>query len=72
MLFVLNSWLISLVVALTSGQSAIRVWRNCNQWTFLYYVMGAGVATLVVAYSQLVGLPQARNVTGRVPDVFIL
>ena len=58
-LYVLNSWLVSLIVALTSGQSAMIIWRNCSQWTFLYYLMGAGVSALVIAYSRVVGWPQA-------------
>jgi len=58
-MFVLNSWLVSLVVALTSGDSALRIWRNCNQWTFLYYLMGAGVSALVIAYGHVVGWEQA-------------
>lgn len=58
-LFVLNTWLVSFVVALTSGQSAMNVWRNCNHWMFVYYVMGAGVATLVAAYGRVVGWEQA-------------
>ena len=58
-LFVLNSWLVSLVVALTSGESAMTVWRTCNQWTFLYYLMGAGISALVIAYGRVVGWEQA-------------
>jgi len=58
-MFVLNSWLVSLVVALTSGESALRIWRNCNHWTFLYYLMGAGVSALVIAYGRVVGWEQA-------------
>ena len=58
-LFALNSWLVSLVVALTSRQSALSVWRTCNQWTFVYYVMGAGMAALVTAYGHIVGWEQA-------------
>ena len=58
-LFVVNSWLVSLVVAFTSGQSALSVWRNCNHWSFTYYVMGAGVAALVTAYGHVVGWEQA-------------
>jgi hypothetical protein len=58
-LFVLNTWLVSLVVALTSGESIMGIWRNCNQWTFLYYLMGSGVSVLVIGYSRVVGWEQA-------------
>src|ERR1700676_4393692 len=58
-LFVLNSWLVSIVVALTTGASVTGIWRNCNRWTFTYYLMGAGVAMLVITYSRVVGWGQA-------------
>lgn len=58
-LFTMNTWLMSLVMALTSGDSALSVWRNCSHWTFLYYLMGAGVAALVIAYGQVAGWEQA-------------
>ena len=58
-LFVLNSWLVSFVIAMTSGESALSVWRNCNRWVFMYYLMGAVVAVLVIAYSRAAGWEQA-------------
>ena len=58
-LFVLNSWLVSIVIALTTGASLTGIWRNCNRWTFTYYMMGAGVAVMVIAYSRVVGWSQA-------------
>jgi len=58
-LFVLNSWLVSFVIALTSGKSPLSVWRDCNRWVFMYYLMGAGVAVLVIAYSRAAGWEQA-------------
>ena len=54
-LFVLNSWLVSFVLAFTSGESALKIWRNCNRWAFMYYLMGAGVAALVITYSRAAG-----------------
>jgi hypothetical protein len=58
-LFVLNSWLVSFVIALTSGESALSVWRNCNRWVFMYYLMGAAVAVLVIACSRTAGWVQS-------------
>jgi hypothetical protein len=58
-LFALNSWLMSLVMALTSGQSALTIWRQCNQWMFLYYLMGAGLSSLVIGYAHVVGWSQS-------------
>jgi hypothetical protein len=58
-LFVLNSWLVSFVIAMTSGESALKVWRSCNRWVFMYYLMGAAVAVLVIACSRTAGWEQA-------------
>jgi hypothetical protein len=58
-LFVLNSWLVSFVIAMTGSESALSVWRNCNRWVFMYYLMGALVAVLVIAYSRAAGWGQA-------------
>src|SRR6267142_1781771 len=58
-LFILNSWLVSFVLAFTSGESALKIWRNCNRWVFMYYLMGAGVAALVIGYGRAAGWGQA-------------
>jgi hypothetical protein len=53
--FVINSGLVSLVLALLNSQPAISVWRNCHRWAFPYYVGGAAVAGLVTVCSQVCG-----------------
>src|SRR5260221_197659 len=42
--FIVNSGLVSLVLALLNSQSAVSIWRNCHRWAFPYYVAGAVVA----------------------------
>ena len=53
--FIINSGLVSLVLALLNSQSAISIWRNCHRWAFPYYVAGAVVAGLVTMCSQVCG-----------------
>jgi hypothetical protein len=53
--FIVNSGLVSLVLALLNSQSAIAIWRNCHRWAFPYYVAGAAVAGLVTVCSQVCG-----------------
>jgi hypothetical protein len=53
--FLVNSGLVSLVLALLNSQSAISIWRNCHRWAFPYYIGGAALAGLVTVYSELCG-----------------
>ena len=53
--FIVNSGLVSLVLALLNSQSAVSIWRNCHRWAFPYYVAGAVVAGLVTVCSQVSG-----------------
>ena len=41
--FVLNTFPIAIVVALTEGKSIRQVWRDCYFWSFPYYLVGAGL-----------------------------
>jgi len=53
--FIVNSGLVSLVLALLNSQSAVSIWRNCHRWAFPYYVGGAVVAGLVTVCTQVSG-----------------
>ncbi len=57
--FVVNTVLVSLVLALMNGQSAISIWQNCHRWTFPYYIAGAMLAGFVTVYSEGSGWPLA-------------
>jgi hypothetical protein len=53
--FIVNSGMVSLVLALVNSQSAISIWRNCHRWAFPYYIGGAALAGLVTVYSEVCG-----------------
>jgi hypothetical protein len=49
---VLNTGLVSLVIALAEGRSLRQVWPSCYEWTFPYFLVGAAVAGLASAASH--------------------
>ena len=49
---VLNTGLVSLVIALAEGQSLKQLWPSCYEWTFPYFLVGAAVAGLASAASH--------------------
>jgi hypothetical protein len=53
--FVANTWLVSIVLALLSGDSPLNTWRTCHRWSFPYYAAGAALAVIVSAYAQVGG-----------------
>jgi putative nucleotidyltransferase with HDIG domain len=48
--FLLNSWLVAIVVGLENGQSALRIWWTKFTWLSVSYFSGASVAALIVTY----------------------
>src|SRR5258708_11433604 len=36
--FIVNSGMVSLVLALLNSESAFSIWRNCHRWAFPYYI----------------------------------
>jgi hypothetical protein len=46
---VLNTGLVSLVIALAEGPSIKQIWLSCYEWTFPYFLVGAAVAGLASA-----------------------
>ena len=53
--FVLNTGMISLVLALTEERAFIDVWRQCYLWSFPYYLVGSAVATAITFSSRTAG-----------------
>jgi len=49
---VLNTGMVSLVIALAEGQSLKQLWPQCYEWTFPYFLVGAAVAGLASAAGQ--------------------
>jgi putative nucleotidyltransferase with HDIG domain len=48
--FLLNSWLVAIVVGLETQQSALRIWWTKFTWLSVNYFSGASVAALIVTY----------------------
>ncbi|MCW5979955.1 MAG: diguanylate cyclase [Bryobacteraceae bacterium] len=53
--FVLNTGLVAVVIALTEGKPARRLWHECYFWCFPYYLLGASMAGAFKAISDLAG-----------------
>jgi len=68
-MFILDTWLVSTVIALINRQSVLGIWRNCHQSVFIYYVVGAIMAVVVTAYSRVCGWPQAMAM---LPGLYLL
>src|SRR6266571_803630 len=49
---VLNTGLVSLVIALAEGRPVAELWSSCYEWTFPYFLVGAAVAGLASAASH--------------------
>jgi hypothetical protein len=54
-LFVANTGLVSLVLALVSPQPFKNVWVQCYLWTLPYYLVGAALAAVVDLSGRVVG-----------------
>src|ERR1700730_4049470 len=48
--FLLNSWLVAIVVGLETRQSSLRIWWTKFTWLSVSYFSGASVAALIVTY----------------------
>ena len=47
--FIVNSGLVSMVIALVEQRRVQQIWRDCYLWTFPYYFIGAGIAGAITA-----------------------
>jgi diguanylate cyclase (GGDEF)-like protein/putative nucleotidyltransferase with HDIG domain len=45
--FLLNTWPVSVIVAMTEHKKMVTVWRNCYFWSFPYYLIGASIAACI-------------------------
>jgi putative nucleotidyltransferase with HDIG domain len=50
--FLLNSWLVTIALALEQGTPALAIWRDNFLWLSVNYVGGGSVAALLVTYSR--------------------
>ena len=46
---------VALMIAITEARNAARVWYEIAQWTFPYYVLGAGLTSLVLGVHATIG-----------------
>ena len=69
--FFVNSWLIAAIVGLTRSESISRLWRDIHRWALPYYLGGAIIASVVVAYSRLTGFHQALAMTPLLYAVYV-
>jgi hypothetical protein len=53
--FLTNTVLVASVLSLVQTRPFMRVWYQCYFWSFPYYLIGAGVASLINYSSQYVG-----------------
>ncbi|MCZ2151920.1 MAG: hypothetical protein LC126_29605 [Bryobacterales bacterium] len=57
--FIINTGLVSQVLALLNGKRLLDVWRNCHLWTFPYYLAGAGITAVICAADRTMGWKQS-------------
>jgi diguanylate cyclase (GGDEF)-like protein/putative nucleotidyltransferase with HDIG domain len=53
--FVANTVPVAVIIALTEGKSAHKVWAECHFWSFPFYMVGAAVVFAVGFLSKQVG-----------------
>ncbi|MBZ5579663.1 MAG: response regulator [Acidobacteriia bacterium] len=53
--FVLNTGLVSGVVAVTEGRALLQTWRECYFWSFCYYLFGAAAVWMISVLDQKFG-----------------
>jgi len=50
--FLLNSWLVTIALALEQGESPLYIWRHNFLWLSVNYIGGGSVAGLLVTYTR--------------------
>ncbi len=53
--FMTNTMLVATVLSLVEARPFTRIWQQCYIWSFPYYLVGAGIASLVGVSGQYVG-----------------
>jgi hypothetical protein len=53
--FAIDTGLVSGVIAQVEQKSFATVWRECNGWSFPYYLLGAAIAGLIAVSSRTAG-----------------
>ncbi len=53
--FIVNTASVAIIISLTESKNALKVWGNIFQLSFPYFVLSAGVATLVLIAAKQIG-----------------
>lgn len=53
--FLVNTWVVASVVALTETKNVVKVWTDCYFWSFPYYLAGASVVAAAGYFRQATG-----------------
>lgn len=67
--FVMNTFPVSVAIALTEGKALRRVWHDCYFWSFPYYMLGAAIAGAASAINRYIGWQTSLLV---VPIVYLI
>jgi diguanylate cyclase (GGDEF)-like protein/putative nucleotidyltransferase with HDIG domain len=70
--FLLNSWLVAIVVGLHKRRSPLTVWRQSFLWLSLNYYSGASVAALILPYLVQAGDSAFMYVAGVILPVLVI
>ena len=53
--FLANTVPVSVIISLTEGRPARKVWAECHFWSFPYYLVGAAIVFMVGFVNQYAG-----------------
>jgi serine phosphatase RsbU (regulator of sigma subunit) len=67
--FLVNTWLLAAVVALSSANRAVTVWRNNYEWALPGYLTGATIAIVAAWLYAALGIPGLLLV---IPPLFLI
>lgn len=57
--FLVNTWIVTVIIALTEQKTLVNVWKECFFWSFPYYLMGGGLASMFVLCLRSAGWTSA-------------
>ncbi len=67
--FLVNTWLLAVVVALSSSDGAVAVWRRNYEWALPGYLTGATIAIVAAWLYAVLGIPGLLLV---IPPLFLI
>ncbi len=67
--FIANTWIVTCIIALTEQKGLLAVWRECFFWSFPYYLVGGGLASMFVLCLHAAGWTSALFV---IPFVYLI